>query len=96
LGLGCAGKKHRQNRDGMRTETWVERGLGKENGRNRQKKSTAEIGKQTGIRIERGGLEYGLNIDQKRNVWKEETEKKSTAKFLPLYYSLRFILSGAS
>jgi hypothetical protein len=89
------GKKHRQNRDRMQTETWVERGLRKENGRNRQKNSTTEIGKRTRIRIEHGGLEYGLNIDQKRNVWKEEAEK-STAKILPLYYSLRFILSGAS
>jgi hypothetical protein len=55
LGLGCAGKKHRQNRDGMRTETWVERGLGKENGRNRQKKKTVQ--QKLG-----SGLEYGLNV----------------------------------
>jgi hypothetical protein len=48
------GKKHRQNRDGMRTETWVERGLGKENGRNRQKKIVQQkLG---------SGLEYRLNV----------------------------------
>ena len=47
------GKKHRRNRDLMRTEMWVESGLGKENRRSIQKKSMAEIGKRTRIWIER-------------------------------------------
>jgi hypothetical protein len=85
FGLDVLGKKHRRNRDRMRTGTRVKRGLEKENRRNKQKKkSTVEIEKRTGIRIERG-LEYGLNIDQKSNIWKEEAEK-STPEILPLYH----------
>ena len=54
LGLGCAGKKHKRNRDGMRTGTRVKRGLEKENGRNRQTKVRPKLG---------SGLEYGLKVD---------------------------------
>jgi hypothetical protein len=49
------GKKHRRNWDAMRTETWLERGLGKENRRNKKKK---RVRRKLG-----SGLEYGLNLD---------------------------------
>jgi len=86
LGLGCAGKKN-TDRIGMGCE--LKRGLNVDSERKtegigkKKKKRTTEIGKQIRIRIEHG-LEYGLNVDRKRNIRKEEAEQKYGRNFVYL------------
>ena len=83
-----------RNTDGIGMRCELKRGVDSERKTEGtgKKKSMAEIGKRTRIRIERG-LEYGLNIDRKRNTRKEEAEKKYDKNFAFLLLDINLRVS---